>query len=188
MPTPDSRHILERATELIEAWCIDFGAIKSPHEAYQEQVAAARVNIDELALQKQLTDYYDRLRELQLNHDRTIGQQQERYKEILDAAMKQLCDKLNTVIEPCKTLKPFLKVANPQSNQGQIISSSDSPERRNPVFNADTQTDLEQSVIYVCVTSVDIYSMTRHSVWIPSLVDGNAAILVEYRPVEGRIR
>uniref|UniRef100_A0A0D2YDT0 Uncharacterized protein n=2 Tax=Fusarium oxysporum TaxID=5507 RepID=A0A0D2YDT0_FUSOF len=65
--------------------------------------------------------------------------------------MKQLCDKLNTVIEPCKTLKPFPKVANPQSNQGQIISSSDSPERRNPVFNADTQTDLEQSVIYVCV-------------------------------------
>ncbi|KAF6515332.1 hypothetical protein HZS61_005238 [Fusarium oxysporum f. sp. conglutinans] len=165
MPTPDSRHILERATELIEAWCIDFGAIKSPHQAYQEQVAAARVNIDEvfnslstctkpsiqLALQKQLTEYYDRLRELQLNHDRTIGQQQERYKEILDVAMKQLCDKLNTVIEPCKTLKPFLKVANPQSNQGQIISSSDSPERRNPVFNADTQTDLEQSVIYVCV-------------------------------------
>ncbi|KNB16654.1 hypothetical protein FOXG_14464 [Fusarium oxysporum f. sp. lycopersici 4287] len=165
MPTPDSRHILERATELIEAWCIDFGAIKSPHQAYQEQVAAAGVNIDEvfnslstctkpsiqLALQKQLTEYYDRLRELQLNHDRTIGQQQERYKEILDAAMKQLCDKLNTVIEPCKTLKPFPKVANPQSNQGQIISSSDSPERRNPVFNADTQTDLEQSVIYVCV-------------------------------------
>ncbi|RKK88528.1 hypothetical protein BFJ68_g16932 [Fusarium oxysporum] len=129
MPTPDSRHILERATELIEAWCIDFGALKSPHEAYQEQVAAARVNVDEV----------------------TIGQQQERYKEILDAAMKQLCDKLNTVIEPCKTLKPFPKVANPQSNQGQIISSSDSPERRNPVFNADTQTDLEQSVIYVCV-------------------------------------
>ncbi|KAG6979401.1 hypothetical protein FocnCong_v010557 [Fusarium oxysporum f. sp. conglutinans] len=165
MPTPDYRHILERATELIEAWCIDFGALKSPHEAYQEQAAAARVNIDEvfdslstctkpsiqLDLQKQLTEHSDRLRELQLNHDRTIGQQQERYKEIVDAAMKQLCDKLNTVIGPCKTLKPFPKVANPQSNQGQLISSPDSPERRNSVFNADTQTDLEQSVIYVCV-------------------------------------
>ncbi|KAL7755623.1 hypothetical protein ACKLNR_014150 [Fusarium oxysporum f. sp. zingiberi] len=165
MPTPDSRHILERATKLIEAWCIDFGALKSPHEAYQEQVAAARVNIDEVfdslstrtkpsiqvALQKQLTEYYDRLRELQLNYDRTIGQQQERYKETLNAAMRQLCDKLNTVIGPCKTLKPFPKVANPQPNQGQTISSSDSPERYNPVFNVDTQTDLEQSVIYVCV-------------------------------------
>ncbi|KAH7187571.1 hypothetical protein DER44DRAFT_845039 [Fusarium oxysporum] len=142
MPTPDSRHILERATELIEAWCIDFGALKSPHEAYQEQVAAARVNIDEV---------FNSLSTCTKPSIQTIGQQQERYKEILDAAMKQLCDKLNTVTGPCKTLKPFPKVANPQSNQGQIISSSDSPERRNPVFNADTQTDLEQSVIYVCV-------------------------------------
>ncbi|KAL9563941.1 hypothetical protein ACKAV7_011976 [Fusarium commune] len=165
MPTPDSRRILERATELIEAWYIDFGSLKSPHEAYQEQVAAARVNVDEmfdnlctctkpsiqLALQKQLTEHSDRLRGLQLNHDRTIGQQQELYKEAIDAAMKQLCDKLNTVIGPCKTLKPIPKVANPKSNQGQITSSSDNPERCNSVFKMDMQTDLEQSVIYVCV-------------------------------------
>jgi hypothetical protein len=168
MPTPDSRHILERTTELIETWCKDFGALKSPYEAYQEQVTAARVNIDgvfdslstctnpsmQLALQKQLIEYYERLRELQLNHDRTIGQQQERYKETLNASMKQLCDNLNSVTGPCKILKPFPRIANPQSNQGQIVSSSDSPERRNPVSNMDTRTDLEQSVIYVCVVSI----------------------------------
>ncbi|KAH7182219.1 hypothetical protein DER46DRAFT_621126 [Fusarium sp. MPI-SDFR-AT-0072] len=173
MPTPDSRHILEPATELIEAWYIDFGALKSPPEAYQEQVAAARMNVDELALQKQLTEHSNRLRGLQLNHNRTIGQQQELYKETINAAIKQLCDKLNTVIRLCKTLKPIPKVANPQSNQGQITSPSESPKRCNSVFKIDTQTDLEQSVIYICI--------------IPSLVDRNTAILVKYKPIEGQI-
>lgn len=112
MPLHDSLHRLDEVKKCVARCENDFKAIKSPREAYEEEVAAvkdairiasARVHsgatlADEPSALDDIVRLGGQLKELEINYRETIKNDQQAYEAKLEAALRKLGQEIASVM------------------------------------------------------------------------------------------
>ncbi|KAL6406046.1 hypothetical protein AUP68_10607 [Ilyonectria robusta] len=117
--------------EVVARFDLEFEAIKSPRDAYEEKVAAVNASIEEAweqlssnpnpsdksRLQNEIVRHGGQLRELEIKHNATFEDEERGYGQQLQAAMKKLCDDLIETIGLSLVEESLHTLAARQSSQ-----------------------------------------------------------------------
>ncbi|KFA52419.1 hypothetical protein S40293_10329 [Stachybotrys chartarum IBT 40293] len=157
--------IVDCATRIYE----EVRAVKSPQEAYDQQVKAVKAKIDRawqcfdresnkqtrLDLQTEIVDYGGKLKELQLSHQATLEDAEEAYSERQKTIMTQLCDNLIAILgeSTVKTsLQQLSRIASIQKDSpatSKIHARHSSMPLTDPKPNVDHATCVDQGQPYM---------------------------------------
>ncbi|KAJ4223951.1 hypothetical protein NW757_014362 [Fusarium falciforme] len=162
MTTREPLRKLKDIKEIIARCSLEFEAINSPHEIYEEKAAAVRANLAQVwdrllanphsseapGLQREIEDYGGQLKELEITYKATIKEDEKAYDQQLQAAMTSLCDNLIKIIGRSQVEKSLRTLPNQQPSEGGRGGSSDGLEISLTVPSDVTQRELSNSQLH----------------------------------------
>ncbi|KAH7243745.1 hypothetical protein B0J15DRAFT_501038 [Fusarium solani] len=163
MTTRECLRKLNDIKEIVARCSLEFEAIKSPHEIYEEKAAAVRASLaqawDRLlanphspeasGLQREIEDHGGQLKELEITYNATFKEDEKAYDQQLHAAMESLCDDLIGTIGWSQVEKSLRTLPNQQPSESGHGGSSDGLETSLTTPSEATQREVRTSRLHI---------------------------------------
>jgi hypothetical protein len=162
MTTRECLRKLKDVKEIVARCSLEFEAIKSPHEIYEEKAAAVRASLaqawDRLlanphspeasGLQREIEDHGGQLKELEIRYNETFKEDEKAYDQQLHAAMESLCDDLIGTIGRSQVEKSLRTLPSQQPSESDHGGSSDGLETSLTTPSEATQREVRTSRLH----------------------------------------